>query len=249
MKLTSLKDLQQVQRHLAEAQARAAAQDAARREAERRLQAERDLFTRAVGAVKALPDARKAQLKLPPPAPVAVQQQRDDQAVLREAISDEFDVGTLLEADEQLSFRRPGIGPDVTRKPAPRRMEHPARAGPARPAHRRRARSAGHLHPRGGQDGPALRARGAWQGPGLTGQGAGAEIKGARLADPEDRGAGLRTGQARGRRRRGPAGAAAGLGQRDTEQKPLNPVVEWSSGAIVLDVVSALTAGNHLRKQ
>jgi DNA repair protein RadC len=76
MKLTSLKDLQQVQRHLAEAQARAAAQDAARREAERRLQAERDLFTRAVGAVKALPDARKAQLKLPPPEPVAVQQQR-----------------------------------------------------------------------------------------------------------------------------------------------------------------------------
>ena len=116
MKLTSLKDLQQVQRHLAEAQARAAAQDAARREAERRLQAERDLFTRAVGAVKALPDARKAQLKLPPPEPVAVQQQRDDQAVLREAISDEFDVGTLLEADEQLSFRRPGIGPDITRK-------------------------------------------------------------------------------------------------------------------------------------
>jgi DNA-nicking Smr family endonuclease len=116
MKLTSLKDLQQVQRHLAEAQARAAAQDAARREAERRLQAERDLFTRAVGAVKALPDARKAQLKLPPPEPVAVQQQRDDQAVLREAISDEFDVGTLLEADEQLSFRRPGIGPDVTRR-------------------------------------------------------------------------------------------------------------------------------------
>ena len=116
MKLTSLKDLQQVQRHLAEAQAKAAAQEAARREAERRLQAERDLFTRAVGAVQALPDARKAQLKLAPPAPVAVQQRRDEQAVLRETLSDEFDVGTLLEADEQLSYRRPGIGPDVTRR-------------------------------------------------------------------------------------------------------------------------------------
>jgi len=110
MKLTSLKDLQQVQRHLAEAQAKAAAQEAARREAERRLQAERDLFTRAVGAVQALPDARKAQLKLAPPAPVAVQQRRDEQAVLRETLSDEFDVGTLL------SYRRPGIGPDVTRR-------------------------------------------------------------------------------------------------------------------------------------
>ena len=116
MKLTSLKDLQQVQRHLAEAQAKAAAQEAARREAERRLQAERDLFTRAVGAVQALPDARKAQLKLAPPAPVAVQQRRDEQAVLRETLSDEFDVGTLLEADEQLSYRRPGIVPDVTRR-------------------------------------------------------------------------------------------------------------------------------------
>ena len=116
MKLTSLKDLQQVQRHLAEAQAKAAAEEAARREAERRLQAERDLFTRAVGAVQALPDARKAQLKLAPPAPVAVQQRRDEQAVLRETLSDEFDVGTLLEVDEQLSFRRPGIGPDVTRR-------------------------------------------------------------------------------------------------------------------------------------
>ena len=116
MKLTSLKDLQQVQRHLAEAQAKAAAQEAARREAERRLQAERDLFTRAVGAVQALPDARKAQLKLAPPAPVPVQQRRDEQAVLRETLSDEFDVGTLLEADEQLSYRRPGIGPDVTRR-------------------------------------------------------------------------------------------------------------------------------------
>jgi len=116
MKLTSLKDLQQVQRQLAEAQALAAAREAERREVARRHQAEKDLFTRAVGAVKTLPDPRKAHLKPPPPQPVAVQQQLDDQAVLREALSDEFDVSTLLETDEQLSFRRPGIGTDVTRK-------------------------------------------------------------------------------------------------------------------------------------
>ena len=41
---------------------------------------------------------------------------RDQQAVLHEAISDEFDVSTLLDVDDQLSFRRPGIGNDVTRK-------------------------------------------------------------------------------------------------------------------------------------
>jgi DNA-nicking Smr family endonuclease len=51
-----------------------------------------------------------------PPKPVAVQQQLDDQRVLREAISDEFDTSTLLEVDDALSFRRPGVGVDVTRK-------------------------------------------------------------------------------------------------------------------------------------
>ncbi|NTV86613.1 MAG: DNA mismatch repair protein MutS [Burkholderiaceae bacterium] len=116
MKLTSLKDLQHVQRHLAEVQALAARREAERREVALRHQAEKELFTRAVGAVKTLPDPRKAHLKPPPPAPVAFQQQLDDQAVLREALSDEFDVSTLLETDAQLSFRRPGIGPDVTRK-------------------------------------------------------------------------------------------------------------------------------------
>ena len=115
-KITSLKDLQQVQRQLAEAQAQAAAELAARQAAERKRQAERNLFSRAVGVVQALPDARKAQLKPVPPEPLALQKQLDEQSVLRESISDDFDVTTLLETDEQLSFRRPGIGTDVTRK-------------------------------------------------------------------------------------------------------------------------------------
>ena len=33
--------------------------------------------------------------------------------MLRESLSDEFDVSTLLQTDEHLSFCRPGIGPDV----------------------------------------------------------------------------------------------------------------------------------------
>ena len=44
------------------------------------------------------------------------QSQLDERAVPREAISDEFDVSTLLDVDDQLSFRQPGIGADVTRK-------------------------------------------------------------------------------------------------------------------------------------
>ena len=63
-----------------------------------------------------LPDARRALLKADQPAPLPVQQRRDDAAVLRESISDGFDASTLLETDEALSYRRSGIGPDVARK-------------------------------------------------------------------------------------------------------------------------------------
>lgn len=116
MKLKSLKDLQQVQHKLAEQQRVAAAQEAARAEAERRAHAERTLFVRAAGAVQ--PIRRHGRVDLTPdqPAPLPVQQQLDEQRVLREALSDEFDATTLLDIDEALSFRRPGVGPDVTRK-------------------------------------------------------------------------------------------------------------------------------------
>jgi DNA-nicking Smr family endonuclease len=95
-----------------------AAQEAARREAERRRQAEQELFARSVGPVRQLAERHRHQVpRLPePPAPLAVQAQRDELAVMREALSDEFDVETLLDTDDALSFRRPGLGPDVVRK-------------------------------------------------------------------------------------------------------------------------------------
>ncbi len=71
---------------------------------------------RAAGAVKPIRDHRRVHLAPDLPAPIAVQQQLDDERVLREAISDEFDATTLLDIDDALSFRRPGIGTDVTRK-------------------------------------------------------------------------------------------------------------------------------------
>ncbi|KAA9161426.1 hypothetical protein F3K36_27975 [Delftia sp. BR1] len=51
-----------------------------------------------------------------PPEPLPLQLELDEQRVLQEAMSDEFDVSTLLDTDDQLSFRRPGIGLDVTHK-------------------------------------------------------------------------------------------------------------------------------------
>jgi DNA-nicking Smr family endonuclease len=116
MKSKSLKDLQHIQQKLAEQQKLAAAQEAARKEAEHRAHAEKDLFVRAAGAVKPIRDHRRVHLAPDQPPPIAVQQQLDEQRALREAISDEFDASTLLDVDDALSFRRPGIGTDVTRK-------------------------------------------------------------------------------------------------------------------------------------
>src|SRR5687768_1621959 len=116
MKSKSLKDLQHIQQKLAEQQRVAAANEAARREAERRAEAERNLFVRAAGAVKPMRDQRRVHLTPDQPPPIPVQQQLDDQRVLQESISDEFDATTLLDVDDALSFRRPGIGTDVTRK-------------------------------------------------------------------------------------------------------------------------------------
>jgi DNA-nicking Smr family endonuclease len=116
VKSKSLKDLQHIQQKLAEQQQAAAALEKARLEAECKAHADKNMFVRAAGAVKPIRDHRRVHLAPDQPAPIAVQQQLDDERVLREAISDEFDASTLLDVDDALSFRRPGIGTDVTRK-------------------------------------------------------------------------------------------------------------------------------------
>ncbi len=112
--LKNLADLKQVQRVLAETRERDAAQAAAKAAAERRRAAEKDLFTRAIGATEPLRRKAAVPLAPEPPAPIPVQHQLDEQRVLRESLSDEFDVTTLLDVDDAMSFRRPGIGTDVT---------------------------------------------------------------------------------------------------------------------------------------
>ena len=42
--------------------------------------------------------------------------EEDEQAALVQAMSDEFDVDSLLETDEELSFRRPGVTPAALQK-------------------------------------------------------------------------------------------------------------------------------------
>jgi DNA-nicking Smr family endonuclease len=116
VKAKSLQDLGAIKKQVA-AQAQAAAEaEAARQEAARRAEAERNLFAASVGKVKPIAHQDRVHHASQRPTPTRLQQELDDQAALLESMSDEFDVSTLLDVDDQLSFRRPGIGTDVTRK-------------------------------------------------------------------------------------------------------------------------------------
>ncbi len=116
LRARSLQDLAALRRALHDQRLEAARLEAEARERAARERRERELFARTVGPVQPLRQAARAALDRPRPEPVPRQRERDDAAVLREAISDEFDVETLLETDDKLSFRRRGIGIDVVRK-------------------------------------------------------------------------------------------------------------------------------------
>lgn len=116
MKIHSLADLKAVKKEI-EAQAQRQAAAAAQRALQARQQeSRRNLFQTAVGQVQRMPQPQLADLKPTPPQPIPKQQMLDEAAALQEAISDEVDITSLLETDERLSFRRAGVGPDVTQK-------------------------------------------------------------------------------------------------------------------------------------
>ncbi len=116
MKVRSLTDLQPLRQQIAQQAAAEAAAREAERQRTQRIEREKRLFELTVGPVQPLKTARRVHHPLRPVEPTPRQRQLDEQAVMREALSDEFDVETLLHTDEALSFRRPGLGPDVVRK-------------------------------------------------------------------------------------------------------------------------------------
>jgi DNA-nicking Smr family endonuclease len=63
--------------------------------------------------VQPLPQHGRVTVEARRPAPHPRQRELDEQAALREALSDEVDVESLLLTDDGLSFRRHGIGADV----------------------------------------------------------------------------------------------------------------------------------------
>jgi DNA-nicking Smr family endonuclease len=110
------KTLQQLQA-LREAMARQQAEQAALLERERAAHAARAaaqrVFSDAVGRVTPIkPHDRRAHAPARP-EPLPRQRLADEQAALREALSDEVDVESLLLTDDGLSFRRARVGADV----------------------------------------------------------------------------------------------------------------------------------------
>ena len=116
VKARSLQDLGLIKQTLSKQAKSEAAIAAEKQAAERRAKAEKTLFQRAVGPVKPLASRPRVELNSTPAPPKAFQQKRDDDRVLRESLSDDFDVSTLLDTDDELSYRRSGIGTDVTQR-------------------------------------------------------------------------------------------------------------------------------------
>lgn len=98
-----------------EAREREAAEAAERQSAVARQTAAEE-FRSMVGTVMPLAIKQRVEHDRPPHPPIPRQRIEDDQQVLIASVSDEFEIDTLLHTDAELSFRRPGIGPDVLRR-------------------------------------------------------------------------------------------------------------------------------------
>lgn len=111
--LQELKTLQRelaLNRRLAEEQAELAAAQARLADQELRL------FELSVGPVEPLRHSARVLLEPMRPEPEPRQREADEREALLQALSDDFDVESLLETDETLSFRRPEVSPEVVKK-------------------------------------------------------------------------------------------------------------------------------------
>ena len=113
MKVRGLEQLKALRERMRREQETQAALTAQRAEQALREQQARNVFAEAVGPVQTLRDKGRAEVPRQRPEPHPHQRERDERAAMRETLSDEVDVESLLLTDDGLSFRRPGIGADV----------------------------------------------------------------------------------------------------------------------------------------
>ena len=122
MPMKDFADLKALKENLKVQEEARAKEKAEREERERVARQEAGLFRNALGDVKKLPESNRYVPNAPPGINVTVKpkkpltQAEDDAAVLREMMSDQFEVDHLLDDEPSISFTRAGIGSDVVRK-------------------------------------------------------------------------------------------------------------------------------------
>lgn len=114
--INALQDLQGLKRTLTQAREEEAALAAQRAAEQQRKAHEQALFARTVGQVTPLVAELRAEAVPSKPAPEPRQRQKDEQRALQQSLSDDFDVDSLLETDEALSYRSSHISQEVVRK-------------------------------------------------------------------------------------------------------------------------------------
>jgi DNA-nicking Smr family endonuclease len=80
------------------------------------LPADAELFRASVSDVTPLPPLAKVEHDLPLPRPVAAQRLRDERDALKESLSDHIPWDSGIEAGDELSFARNGIGTQTLKK-------------------------------------------------------------------------------------------------------------------------------------
>ncbi len=114
--LRSLAELGSFKAELKRAAQQARKDEALAQEAAAQAHREQHLFSLSVGKVAPITTSIRIDLTPAPPTPEPQQRRLDEKAALRETLSDDFDVVSLLETDEALSYKRAGVGPDVVQK-------------------------------------------------------------------------------------------------------------------------------------
>lgn len=114
--MKSFAELQHVGKQLKEQQALREKAEAERIAREKQAAIEANIFRSSVGDVQVLKQQEKFHPIPKKPQPIPFKHIEDEQKALQESLSDEFDAGTLLESDENLSYTRMGVGIDVAKK-------------------------------------------------------------------------------------------------------------------------------------
>ncbi len=116
--IKTLAELAELREKLAAAEREREAREKEVAAAQAKVRALEATFRHAMEAMQVAPLAPHGRhpKKTPAPQPHPASRKRDDAEVLHASVSDDFDVETLLHADDTLSYRAAGIGADVLRK-------------------------------------------------------------------------------------------------------------------------------------